>query len=351
VDVQRPRIIANILRWGSFFLSFYIILVVMSKLKMLAGARHWNPFRLDALGIVTLIGADEMNMALGRLSPSLVSEPFPLIGSYVVAGNKFMSPITGFHLFNITDGIVATDLSAWFTRRLLAHNLTYSTSTILISHSTQLGRPRPRRGQAIAWLIVCMLPCLLLAVFAVLMRDFWGVANALAMLISVLVRKIAVMENCAALDRNAEKARATSEEMVKAFLTLPNGLSATLITSRGIIINCLLTEPRPLRPKLYSWICGIGWIGFATHVVSLGMAALVNQIISVTLLIAGTILVAKGVGEDDSEIGSSLIMRQIDSIQGDFRAVAYARLGLSPTEEESMLAWNLFPHKSNANAS
>jgi hypothetical protein len=37
----------------------------------------WSPFKIDALGLVTLIGTDEINRAVGRLSVNEVTEFLP----------------------------------------------------------------------------------------------------------------------------------------------------------------------------------------------------------------------------------------------------------------------------------
>ncbi len=67
--------------------------------------KDWAPFRLDALGLVTLLRAEEVNVAIGALQHSLFTECLPLFGTYMIAGNKFTRPIPGFALYNITDGV------------------------------------------------------------------------------------------------------------------------------------------------------------------------------------------------------------------------------------------------------
>lgn len=42
--------------------------------------KAWQPFRLDALGLVTLLGADEVNNAVGRLVKSRWLEYMPCWG-------------------------------------------------------------------------------------------------------------------------------------------------------------------------------------------------------------------------------------------------------------------------------
>ena len=57
--------------------------------------KNWSPFKIDALGIVTLLGADAVRKSLGRL----VYSPFeylPLLAGHIFADNSVMEPIPGF---------------------------------------------------------------------------------------------------------------------------------------------------------------------------------------------------------------------------------------------------------------
>jgi len=90
-----------------------------------------------------------------------------------------------------------------------------------------------------------------------------------------------------------------------------------------------------------------GWVAFACHVISLGMTCLFSQLLSVAVLIGGTVLKIYHYQDDKSRIGFALVLQRIDESRRDFRAATYARLQLSQKEEESMIQWNLFPHESN----
>src|SRR5271170_5883454 len=93
----------------------------------------WAPFKIDALGLVTLLGADELNGAIGRLSKSQLTEYLPLVGGFVIASDSIRSHIAGFTLYNVTDGICATDVAGWFARWLLFRDLTYNSTTLTIT--------------------------------------------------------------------------------------------------------------------------------------------------------------------------------------------------------------------------
>lgn len=186
-----------------------------------------------------------------------------------------------------------------------------------------------------------------LLVMAILTGDRWGLVNVLAILVSVIVRQVIIDQNLAALDIAATKSAKTSNEVVKTFLVLPTGAAVTIRASCGIVVDCLLTTPRPLNPLLYNIARGAGWIAFSIHVLSLGMAAFLNQLLAVALLLVSTVLVTLCIGDDECQIGSRLQIRRYDYVRPAFRAAALARLQLSTTQEDTMLARGLFPQRSN----
>ncbi|KAL4796029.1 hypothetical protein BDV19DRAFT_388741 [Aspergillus venezuelensis] len=87
------------------------------------------PFELNALGLLTTMFGKEIDVALGSLVPNWAEMP-PSFGSYVLANNDILKPQSGFTLYNVTDGIAATDISSWFTRWLMSSPLTYAATTI-----------------------------------------------------------------------------------------------------------------------------------------------------------------------------------------------------------------------------
>lgn len=184
-------------------------------------------------------------------------------------------------------------------------------------------------------------------IVAILMEDWWGLVNVISMIISIVVRQVVVGQNHAAIDRAVKRAAKTSAKEVKGFVTLPTGELITIKTSKGIVLDCLLTNPRPPNPKIYLCARAIGWLGFGGHVISLGMAALLNQLLAVAVLVGATVLVAWQVGDDEFQIGQRLCIKRSDHPLPDWRAPAMARLNLLPSEEDFLSAWNLFPQRSN----
>jgi hypothetical protein len=305
--------------------------------------KEWAPFHIDALGLVTILGVTEVDYAVGRLVQSYFTDCLPLLGAYTIASNQVTEPIPGFVLYNITDGIVATDLTGWFTRWLLCTSLSYTSTTITIS---KCDKPRSSEWYMTAYLlgILTMSP---IAFFAAAMGDWWGLVNSLSMAASVLVRKAILGQNRRTLDLAATKSKEHPDDIVKVFLTMPSGKAVSIHAPRLIVIDCLLTTPRPPHSWFYNGMRALGWVAFGSQIISLGMATLFNQLLSVCLMLVATLLVVLQVGDSRENIGLHLSFKISNAKGGEFRAAAYARFKLSEQEENSMIQWNLFPHKSN----
>ena len=295
------------------------------------------------MGLVTFLGAEEMKMAVGRLVQSRVTEWLPLLGAFTVANNQITEPCPGFALYNITDALVATDVSAWFTRWLLSHHITYTATTITLKIEE---RPRPSAFQVLSVAIgaAATLPLLILAAVT---HDMWGVANILSVMVSVAVRQRIVSQLRASLDRSVSAFVRDPGDAVKAFLTLPNGKAVTIYGPRMAVVGCLLTDPKPLNETVYLTLRSVGWVAFGVHIVALGMADLVNQILCVAVLVCSTLLVARHVGDDVYTVGKRLCLEVQRGNPTWTRWAAYTRLALTNVEEESMVHWNLFPQRTN----
>src|SRR5947209_13311360 len=90
----------------------------------------WAPLRIDALGIVTLLGAEEIDASLGRLAQSRWLEYMPLLAGFVFASDRFREKQSSYILYNITSGIMTTDLAAWFTRWMQAQEFEVTRSLV-----------------------------------------------------------------------------------------------------------------------------------------------------------------------------------------------------------------------------
>ena len=309
--------------------------------------KSWAPFHIDALGIITIIGTAELDRRLGRLVRYRYVEYLPLLAPQIIASNSICQPIPVFHLYNISDHVVATDLAAWFCRWLQCQELTWNSTSFRVS-------VRPRAGQfALEHSISIFLMILVmsaLVVSSILAHDWWGLANSASMAISVLVRRIVIAENRAGVDRAYDQVAGEkwAEKEKKVLVLTPDGRAVTLYAPCGIITNTILPNPTPQHPWYYTAARWLGWFGFGCQIVTLGMAALANQLITIVVLVAATIMVANGIGCDDSNIGSKLVFSRFEGpIAVDKRSRTYHRLDLTAAEEQTMVSWGLMPQKAN----
>ncbi|KAF5233615.1 hypothetical protein FAUST_8051 [Fusarium austroamericanum] len=304
---------------------------------------EWAPFQIDALGLVTIFGAKEMNTSIGNLTKSWVTEWLPILGSYAVANNEIADPEHGYVLYNITDGIMATDIAAWLTRWLSSFPPNYASTVITLEmNERRLPATRSIFSMAIGGSAMVLSICL-----AVLTADPWGIANSLAMCGQVFVRQHMVGQLRSSMDETISKAYDDPGEDVKAFLTLPNGKAVTIRGSRGLVVGCIVTDARPRNSRLYFLARAIGWGFFAAHAIALGMSNLFNQIVTVTIMLTATYLTATRVGDNSEMIGSRLRLK-VDMGNPEWtRSPAYAKMGMMPAEEDKMVHWSLMPHRSN----
>lgn len=312
--------------------------------------RDWQPFKIDALGIVTMLGASDMDQSLGRLVRYRYIEYLPLLGAYVIAGNDIVKPVPGFRLYNVSDGIMATDIASWFGRWINSQDFSWNSSCLHISTLTEPRRPHPHWAEELCSAMLGFIAMGAVVVITILTWDWWGFGNAISMVISIFSKIVVVRENRAGLDTAFGK---VSEEdwanaYKKTLLIVPSGKAITIYAPCGIITEVLLTNPKPPHPRLYSFARALGWLGFACHVITLGMSALVNQLITVAILVTATILVANRIGCDELHIGSKIQVQIFDETNGiDSRSRAYLRMDLSQSEEDALLAWGLVPQQSN----
>ncbi|KAG8667827.1 hypothetical protein FPOAC1_012666 [Fusarium poae] len=304
---------------------------------------EWAPFQIDALGLVTIFGAKEMNTCVGNLTKSWVTEWLPILGSYAVANNEIADPEHGYILYNITDGIMATDVAAWFTRWLSSFPPNYASTVIRLKIDEKpLPVARSIFAMAIGGSAMVLSLCL-----AILTADPWGIANSLAMCGQVFVRQHMVGQLRASMDKTISDVDRDPGKDVKTFLTLPNGKAVTIVGPLGLVLGCIVTDARPLNPRYYFLARAIGWAFFATHAIALGMSNLFNQIVTVIIMLVGTYLTATRVGDNSEMIGSGLRLEVEMGDSGWTRSQAYANIGMTPEEEDKMVHWSLMPQKSN----
>ena len=163
---------------------------------------HWSPFKIDALGLVTLLGAEEINAAVGRLVSSAYLEGLPLLGAYVIAGDRFTEKVAGWNLYNISQGIHTTDLAAWLTRWMLSQEFETTRSYV----KWTVTKPQSRTNETITSILISVLLNGFLIAGTVASADWYGLANALAMDISIIVRVYVIGQQRLAVDAMIDEA-------------------------------------------------------------------------------------------------------------------------------------------------
>jgi hypothetical protein len=310
----------------------------------LTSLKLWSPFKIDALGIVTLLGADAIRKSIGRLVYSQF-EYFLLLAGHIFADNSVAEPVPGFILYNITEGIMATGLSAWFKRWLLCQNLTYC-STELDIRAT--GHPTAPLWTEYLTILAAIALNAFLVLWPILITDRYGLAASLSLVSLVLVRVWTLWACRQNLDSNVRRAGGpTKQKKVKLFLTPPNGASVVVKTTTGITQDCLLTNARPQSKKWHQRARAICWLAFSVHVVSLDMASFAVQIPLVVFTLLFSVLVDSQAGCNESRIGSRLVISRYKYEGVGSRAQIYMLLDLTEDEEQCFLEWSMFPKRVN----
>ncbi|KAJ9609681.1 hypothetical protein H2200_006009 [Cladophialophora chaetospira] len=282
--------------------------------------KYWAPFSLDALGIVTLLGAEEMKNSIGRLVRSTWLEYMPLLGAYMIAGDRFRDTIGNFEAYIISSGVKPQGLAPWFT-----HFLQYQEFEAVSSYiEAEIAREEPRRRLHLSSVALSITSCGFLLALTVKMFDWWGCANAIAIIASVFVRSILVNANRTAIDDAITNllgcyGRCEHGDYDFGELDQRSRLLIGFEDGKLVTFDCptlLLYFPSPFIAKLpirrnqtYKFVRAIGWLAFVIHVVSIGMADLVTQIYTVALLVVPSVLTAYKFGCEDSEVKVSKYLR------------------------------------------
>ncbi|KIW83949.1 hypothetical protein Z517_03195 [Fonsecaea pedrosoi CBS 271.37] len=162
---------------------------------------HWSPFHIDALGLVTLLGAEEVNAAVGRLVSSAYLEYLPLLGAYVIAGNRFTEKAAGFNLYNISQGIHTTDLAAWLTRWMLSQQFETTRNFVVWTVTP----PISRKNEITFSVVISVALNGFLVAGTILSKDWYGFANAIAMIVSIIIRAYVIGQQRIAFDAMVDK--------------------------------------------------------------------------------------------------------------------------------------------------
>lgn len=260
--------------------------------------------QIDALGLITIIGAEEVNTAVGRLVPSRYIEFLPLLGAFLLASDAFVKKQPNFALYNLTDYIMTTELAGWFSRWLKMQDFHQVNHRIY----WEMRKP-PLPAISYPWTALAVsIPCngALLAL-TLLSGDWWGFASVSAMIVSVAVRVVLVSQNRAGIDKAIDGIVDTQREqqpehkgqLAKVIVIMDDSKVITMKIPRALVGPIFTQTPQVPHPKIYRLSRWIGWTAFAAHIISIGMATLPTQIYTIVLIVVSTVLTAFKFGCDD----------------------------------------------------
>lgn len=362
----------------------------------LQGLENWNPIKIDALGLVTLLGAEEVDKSVGTLQRRRYTECLPLLAAFVISGNRFTEEKPGYALYNLTDGVHTTELKGWFTRWLSSQRI--RNSTTIFRWSVE---PTPRQDRRIDMVapVIALLGLAPLFACTILIGDWFGLGNSLALILSILVRKFLLWQRRTALNAvvapedeqalpmhspSSEKAHRSVDtftkqlhregsqpnmtEILKLLVTRADGKLVTIYCPRSIL--SAFVRDAPLQSSsLYHAARWIGWMAFGAHVIVLGMSSLFTQIYTVVMLVISTWAYCHGFAMDagqrfskrpkadgtTSEVITSAFTSRLaveqenpatKSTQGadvDKRMYAYVRAEVSEKQEAMLKHWSMLP--------
>lgn len=333
---------------------------------------------IPVLGAILLLGANEMNLKLGRLVSSPLQDYLPVMGTQVLAENLFCTRQVGYQLYNLNHGIVSADLAGWLTRWLASQDFDRHRTCV---HLTVSNSGRWRSQPSLTPIMTLYTTVVLLA-----WGDVASVASIHFLVAGIIIRWYLLKSNRDAIDKTVDKlfsgdyADRSPEE--KSLLLMPND-KAVVLKFPGNLIRVFTKDPKPLHPTRYRFARYASWVAFTGHIITLSMAALPMQIFQTFLLILGTLAVSFKVGSDDStqftnrkfdpvldgdrnfpkaqeryscRIGSRLTatvtewdMAEVGWHSGQEpdrqprRQDVYAWLDMTEEQESYMQRWNLFP--------
>jgi hypothetical protein len=332
----------------------------------------WQPFRLDALGLITLLGADEVARAVGSLAHNTLTDYLPLFGAFKIASDQIATIEPGFSLYNISDGIWVTELAPWLTRWLSSHlesNYTIlrwcvcpggpcdwkddSTGEANKAEKQQRSNdgpfPTTLFWQRCIAIVLGILLNLGLAAFAAVQADWYGTANSGAMIGSVLVRAYMTRTYRFAIDRRTPKEIKPGLKSKKIIIVLPDGRLAISYVPGSMIGVMLDSKTRfPWAKRLLLLLArAVGWAVFGIQVIAIGQSSLLSQMCTVAVMTTASVFTIFNIGvQRPDHVAHRLHVHQL-SANASGRKEAY--LMLEPTKEEKafMLRMGLVPDEGN----
>ncbi|PYI18777.1 hypothetical protein BO99DRAFT_482359 [Aspergillus violaceofuscus CBS 115571] len=316
----------------------------------------WQPFRLDALGLITLLGAEDIDIWVGRLVPSKWLEYMPLLAMYCQRLSE--------------------------TRSIIYWEIIEEPHSLLSTHLKAAGTS------------ACLIGPLF--VMTILSGDFYGLANVCAIMLSVWTRAYILCANRATIDQSIKSTFNTyaKDKFNKIMIKTPESKMVTIFVQQSLTVPIFIKNLQPSSYILYRFARWLNWLAFGIHVVTLGMAALSTQIYTVLLVLVPSILICVGFGCADKvpprplkthygitfaytcwigshlkatifEWPSHLDFKRVENdwflsdndgecystVRSNRRLDLYAWVNPTQEEEDSLIKWNLLPHRREENLS
>ena len=334
----------------------------------LHGLKAWSdnvPFKMDALGLVTLLGADQVSTAIGSLQRRRYTGALPRLAAFVLAGDRFTSIEPGFTFYHVTNGYMSTAMAGWFTRWLTCQRI--NNSTTVFEWKRRQTAPDLWRTRIIAMAISCSL-VMPLIVCTALMGDWYGVANAGAIVVSIAARLYILGQKRQARDRCIVDRYGDEKQIC--IITRPDGKMVTMRASPSIFLG-IMRPSHVHHPHFYGLAQQAAWVALGTHLLVLGMCTLVTQIYTVVLLVSSTVAISsttdwtadtqhkKTTSREHEERESEIVTIPFNDNWNvvktsppryrehmelvDKRMFAFARLGLDESQEARLKHWQLAP--------
>lgn len=237
----------------------------------------------------------------------------PLLGAFVIAGDRFRDKKSGYRLYNLTSGITSTDLAAWLSRWLDQQDFEVTRSYVNWSIEDKGTKPASYRNWTILAALLSMSLIGLLIAMTVLADDWYGFATAVSLLLGVLARAYILHVNRDEIDRAVDKSYQAGKAgegppntNARTMFLLSDSKAVVMEIPSSLIIDVFVHNRQPtghFRRRLYHFAHWLAWAAFAVQVIAIGMAQLASQLYTVVLMVVSTILINWKLGCDDSKWG------------------------------------------------
>lgn len=332
-----------------------------------------STFSIDALGLVTLLGAEEVNQSVGHLQRRRYTEYLPLLAAFVIAGNRFTAEQPGFVIYNLTDGITSTELKGWFTRWLMSQNVNNATTVLTWKERKHHTRATSLIAPVLSFILVAPL-----LVLTILIGDWYGVGNAGAIIISIFTRIFLLWQLRHARDKTANDTK--NQEKWKDLCIIRSDGKMVTCRAPAPVLQTFTIDCEVKHKVFYKMARRLGWLALGVHMCILGMCTLFTQIYTVILLVLSTWALCSDWGFDigrkwlspeatDEFTGKNSTIpfnekwevvktdhpkkkmprdsNAQEPLKWDRRGVAWARIRPDEMQETLMKRWNLLPYEEN----